>query len=934
MAWTDKPIQLDTFAYEYYLTDYAELLVDSNSNWAFEQVRDTSFNNLFTPLSEYKGWNRKGLLPDNTYWIRLKLRNSIPRFHIKDWRLYLGRADSIDVYLPGDDGSPGYQKFVAGDWYSSKLKKIPRPAHLARVPISLEEGQEVTVYIHYRSAREFPVVPELVLRRQEVFATWDNNITMRREGVLLGFILTMILMSLVMGIGTKDIAFYFHALFLMGVAGFILDINKLLHNLIFIRDWPWIKNYMVYLSVTLLDVGYILFVRQFVNLKDLYPKWDLVFRKFIGYRAIALVVISAFYFVSQDEPLSDALMGATFFIEYLFFIIPFLWILYRAGETVNRYLVYGTLVIVFDVLVNISCILLFINPPILLTHIGIIAEITFFTYGLGYRFFSMRRQQIEAGKMEELNELKSQFFTEVTHEFRTPIAVIKGMAEQISRNLERLPEQVQIQSSLSYINHYSDRLLNLVNQLLDLSRIEAGFEKYNPQLGDMHQFLRVMVAALKPLADSRNITLTFQGIEYSLLMDMDTDKLQKVITNLVSNACKFSPGGSTVSLGGYLVPDELGEKQFVLEVKDEGSGIPEEALPHIFDRYYQVDAEKQSEEFGTGVGLALVKELVKLMNGKIKLVSRPGKGSTFSIFLPVTREATEKTNGISEFSQPGLGSHPEPITADTPEKEMAGANTLLIVEDNPGMVEVLRQPLQKFYRVLVARNGREGIEKAIEVVPDLIISDLMMPEADGIQLIKEVRSHVASNHIPILLLTAKVEDKARLQALKAGALDYLNKPVNLKELFLKIENILQLQSSMFTRLQENKDDIVLVSPESEGGEMLRIQQAFMFSVKEAISNGFANEEFNVERLARELSLSRSQLSRKVSRVFGEPPSRLIHKKRIEVASQLLEKSDLSIGEIASRVGFADHSYFTKVFSGEQGISPSDFRERQRQIRDN
>jgi signal transduction histidine kinase/DNA-binding response OmpR family regulator len=912
---------IDTFQEVYYLNDSLELLVDSSHSLSFEQVRSTAYSRNFQAFHKLVESPNRELSPDPAYWGRITLLDSLPDYPFRDWRLYLARADSIEVYVPNGQNTQ-YKVLLAGDLYAAHHKALPYAHHLRRVPLSLENGLPTTIYFRLRSVRNYKIALNLRFQQEEVYADWGSNIFKRREGLFLGFILTMMLFSFVMASATKDRAFFFHGIFLIGVTGFMLDIHRILHNAPLISDYPIIKNYVVYFFITLMDIGYLQFIRQYTNLSRNFPKWDKVFQWLILYRLVAFLLSITFYFFIQDEPLSDTVLAVSFFAEYFFVILPFLFVLYGARVRMYNYVIIGTALILLDIVLNGVAVFANSSPPMILTHIGIIGEIMFFSYGLGYRFLALRRQREEALKLQEINAVKSRFYTNITHEFRTPIAVIQGMTERIKGLEQSSVNGKEMKDSLSYIDRNSNRLLNLVDQLLELSRIESGMIQYTPKRGNIAAFLRYITESLQPLTASKDISLSYFGAEEEFEMDFDEEKLRQILSNLISNAYKYSPPGAKISVKGEVL-QVRGREHFQITVKDTGKGIPKKDLPHIFDRFYQVEENKGQMQAGTGVGLALVKELVKLMKGEIDVESTVGQGTTFRLDIPVKRQATEQFGTFQGVKTEEFVSE---VLEETETLTAASADgtdpfTVLIVEDNPGMVEILKTHLAGKYKLEVAFNGKRGIEKALEVVPDLIITDLMMPEVDGFELVQRLHSERATSHIPIIVLTAKVGDEDRIRALSAGAIDYLTKPFHAPELLLKIDNVLQLQQQMIQRLRG--DDPVGV----EKGKPLSLDEEFMRDVQTAIDDNYTEENFGVDQLASKVYLSRSQLHRKVKKLFGNSASKLILEKRMKEACRLLRESDLPIGDVAFEVGFSDHSYFTKVFFNHQKTLPSEYREK-------
>lgn len=394
------------------------------------------------------------------------------------------------------------------------------------------------------------------------------------------------------------------------------------------------------------------------------------------------------------------------------------------------------------------------------------------------------RTRKEAESLRELDAMKSRSYAEISHEFRTPLTVILGEIEEVQTKAAT----IDIQPEVDRIRRNGRQLLDLVNQILDLSKLESGAMKLHLEQLEVVHFLRYVLEAFHSLAEGKKITLHFKSEIPELYMDFDPQYLQQIVSNLFSNAIKFTLQAGRVDL-------LLSKQNRFLEiiVKDTGIGIPEDKLPHIFNRYYQVD---DSHGAGSGIGLTLTKGLVELMGGTITVQSQLGKGTTFSVLLPVTQVHQKGTQpsifNTSQISRP----LPPPLASRTPVDN--NAPLLLLVEDNLDVLSYLQSCLQSQYRVVVAYHGEEGIEKAIELVPDLIVSDVMMPQKDGFELCQTLKTDSRTSHIPIILLTAKADIESKLSGLKRGADAYLAKPFDKQELLTRIQNLLEIRKKLQT----------------------------------------------------------------------------------------------------------------------------------------
>jgi signal transduction histidine kinase/ligand-binding sensor domain-containing protein/DNA-binding response OmpR family regulator len=545
-----------------------------------------------------------------------------------------------------------------------------------------------------------------------------------------------------------------------------------------------------------------------------------------------------------------------------------------------------------------------------------------------YRFQLNRRlAENETQRLRELDAFKSRLYTYITHEFRTPITIIQGMLDAF-RDSPQEPHR----KAVAMIQRNSARLLNLVNQMLDLARLESGSMKLNLEQNDLMAFLKYVTESFQSLAAGKNLQLTFFGEPESCLMDYDPDKMMKVLSNLLSNAVKFTPEGGEIKVHAAVSGDEP-KPVLLLKIADTGVGIDPEALPHIFNRFYRV--EKASKGLpaqkgeGSGIGLALTRELVHLMNGYIEVTSTPGAGTEFIIRLPISQNAPLAAAGpATNIQNLAVLAGPEEKAnrQEPPAKGKQGSPLVLIIEDNPDVVHYLRSCLEAEYHIIVAVDGQEGVEKAIEKTPDLIVSDVMMPKKDGFEVCAELKNDERTSHIPIVLLTAKAAIEDRIEGLERGADAYLAKPFHREELLVRLKKLLELRRKLqgyYLRLAGQSTDNTeapAMAPEQ------KTEDTFVQRVREVVNQHLLDTDFSVEQLCREMAMSNSQLHRKLTALTGYSASRFIRYIRLTQAKTLLRDTDDPVVNIAYDSGFSDPNYFSRSFKKEFGITPSDFRE--------
>lgn len=543
----------------------------------------------------------------------------------------------------------------------------------------------------------------------------------------------------------------------------------------------------------------------------------------------------------------------------------------------------------------------------------VIAGIYSFIYYYQRRRWELQSQlQLEMERAEQLKELdnfKSRFYTNITHEFRTPLTVIKGMADQI---LE--PEKIK-----PILQRNTERLLDMVNQLLALSKLETNSMPIHWIQTDIIPYLQYLTESCHSLAEKQKLNLAFFSREDQLVMDYDENKIQQILINLLTNAINFTPeyGNVKVIAGRTIYQDQ----EFLeLMVQDTGKGIPNDKLPYIFDRFYQADDSSTRSGEGTGIGLALVKELVHLLDGEIKVDSEPNHGTKFEVYLPIHQNAELVENVLPVAVQITN------VTTGTTDGEMTEIFSnegdkpqILIIEDNADVRDYIISCLKQDYVMDTAPNGKAGLEKALEQIPDVVLCDIMMPEMDGFEVCQRLKTDRRTSHIPIILLTAKATQEDKVTGLSKGADAYLTKPFDKQELLVRLHNL----AAQSQRLRERLSD-----PDAEKdqpSEIELMERAFLQNVHQIMENHLGNEDFDTNYLCREIAMSRAQLYRKLKALTGDSTANYIRSFRLKKAKGLLESTHLPVGEVASQVGYKDFSHFTRSFIKEFGIKPSEVK---------
>ncbi|MPR37201.1 hybrid sensor histidine kinase/response regulator transcription factor [Salmonirosea aquatica] len=549
---------------------------------------------------------------------------------------------------------------------------------------------------------------------------------------------------------------------------------------------------------------------------------------------------------------------------------------------------------------------------------------------------ALRIRELKVQQLAEMDRLKSDFFTNVTHEFRTPLTLIISPLEYWLSNMsESDPYASQFRSML----RNGRSLLHLVNQLLDLSKLEGGKMQLDLKPGDLIHFVNRVAGSFHSLAESHRIAFRVTAPEGSLWLKFDADKLEKVLNNVLSNAFKFTPDNGQVSLSLQLSSvwenqqKTTGEPFVFVEIKvrDNGPGIPAGQLEWIFDRFYQMDGSLARGHEGSGIGLALARELVELHEGTIAVSSKLGQGSEFRVSLPLEmlHSAQSGQLGKSPANAVTLQSY-ETIEARLSEKGTQEWSDLhpeipliLVVEDHADLRDFIMRSLTEngIYRVMEAVNGAEGYRIAQEQIPDLIISDIMMPVQaglDGLELGRRLKNDENTSHIPVILLTARTSVENKLQGLETGADDYLTKPFEVRELLIRVGNLIEGRR----KLKELYRREVVLRPANI--TISSVDEQFLSRAMAVIERFMSDENFNVETFGKEIGMSRMQLYRKLQALAGQSPSDFIRTFRLQRAAQLLSSNAGTVSQIADQVGFASHSYFSKCFQDQFGRTPSAF----------
>ncbi len=907
-------LRIEGFILKEKLIPHASLFVDKSGKLSLEEILQSpqAFQESFETeqASQYPEvyWLHVPIIAETALQQALLV---IPGDSLRD-EVHFG-LDYFEFFLLNESGEM-IRHEKSGFLTPQSEKSLKEHPLALGLPISLEAGKRYSLYVRlqnvHRPQRQFLGVelrgeaiglPRLNMSdRWEVLGPW-------------GMFVIIGMLAMVLFFYVRDRAFLYFGIFCFLYSFDLLAIEPA-GGLVYLFSWqPTLAR--PFFQLCLFSVPFmLLFGHAFIDVKTHFPAWN---RYYLASLALISLVVVA-YFVRAFWP--PYILHAGGFLLSLLLIIPvgvrFIW----SKNWTARIFAIGFFSFLGGNVVGV--IAMSNNEPwaALASAMGQFGLLFIFTIGLGYRFLEGERKQAQVEKIQELDQLKTRFFTNISHEFRTPLSLILGPLQHAEENipgseLENSGNEIPVKAGhIQVMKRNALRLQQLIDQILDISKIESGKMRLKLQQGAVVQFIRSRVAEFSDIAHKKRIHLITNYLSENKEAIFDPDKLEKIMVNILSNAIKYTPENGEIYLSV-----KADSRTLSVSVADNGEGMSKAETDQIFDRFYQSDKSRQQ---GSGIGMALVKELIELHQGQIRVESQLGKGTTISFSLKIhagdfqgddfqpAAQPLPPSLQESLKTQPGIEFWPTEATASEHE------NLVLIVEDNPDLQAYMQELLQDSYQLILARDGQEGIEMAREHLPDLIISDVMMPRLSGIELCDFVKKEEKTSHIPVILLTAKAEQRDKWQGLSSGADDYLTKPFDAKELKLKMENIIQSRRL----LKEKYSQQPWSFPEVES---LSMEEKFLQQVASTIRENMGNEYFSVEELGKEIGYSRSQLFRKLKSLTGKSPLDLIRDQRLHFAKKLLESHSMTVSEAAYQVGYSNISYFSKSFKKEFGVSPSE-----------
>jgi len=910
---------------DYRLEQSVQILKDTLPGYSIQQITTPALQDNFIPLLEYDA----PLENYQNYWGKLQVVNKMTRAdQYAEWVLsFTSTLTTLDIFLQEKDGT--WKKEVSGSFAPESSKSFTPTAKGNLVKLTLPPYQVVTIYFRGKSERT-ATFPSFYTRLMHVDTYYGALVkTKAGNAIFIGFLLMMFFYNLIVYFFGRDRSFIFYSVYLLMIVVYTAYSSEdLLDWTGLFSDQPRYQRFAK-LSMYLAMMAYLSFIRSFLDLKQLLPKWDTVLKVIIYLGSpvilldIVILLLTNFSYVIEDR------ITVPYILLVIIVCCALVFPLFRTKDKKGYFIIAGIATIVLGSFFTVITLLLI--PPFSLFYLkaATIIEVIIFSLGLAYRQRQQKvasqqadfrlkesqliqeKQNLEASRLQELNEFKTRFYTNITHEFRTPLTVIMGISENIKKHEEEK----------NLIRRNSQNLLRLINQLLDLSRLESGKLGLHKVHRDIIVNLLYLTESFYPTATQKNIRLLFHSEEETVMMDFDEEKVQQIVYNLLSNALKYTQEYGKVILHTSKLEQE-GQAFLKLKFKDNGIGIPPDNINFIFDQFYQVNQNNSPTGDSSGIGLALTKELVELMNGSISVQSEEGKGTEFVVLLPIEAQLeplTERPDELVAPAVPGLDNIPS-AAQEVPGQKVSSPTSalpqLLIIEDNPDIITYIETIVEDSYSITTAQNGALGIQQALDVIPDIIISDVMMPEKSGYEVCKTLKQDVRTSHIPIILLTAKSTQADKVEGLKYGADAYLTKPFDKEELIIRLEKLIASRRQL-QQLYAGANGNSSVTATS-------VDEIFLQDLRAQIEIYLSDPEFGVTRLAESVSMKQMQVYRKLKALTNQTPSQFIRSYRLRKGLELLDKGELNISQVAYETGFADPSYFSRVFQQEFGKSPSDF----------
>lgn len=887
-------------------------ITDSAFTWLKEHPEQLDVNAVY--------WGKVTLFGEAGKWV---LYLDKRRMHLPGWAKGNGQVDVFGFVR----GQQVFHKKSGGDYPKSE-KDIQRQWNINQVHLELPSEDSLQLYVRIKGNRfGFPPSFHLFLLQPDTLLYQQLSASdFPFIEFLVGVIFITLLYHFMLYVFLRKKIYGWFCIWLCFSLIAILMVTEAdpLSEYIF-ADYPGLRIPVWLFSANAIWITFWFFGRSFVGTAEKFRLFDRLILLLVGLLMVELAYILSKIFSIRSGDFVPAI-GIHFFTLSLFTLMGLIISIGLAlkKDPLARYFGVGALMATIATMLGgldeTGLIRLSFDPY----TAGVFLQIVAYSFGLAYRqqvqdkaFRHAQQELLEAEKarnevqrIKDLHEIKTRFFSNISHEFRTPLSLIIGLLRKTRRENTLAGDNHPIhigENTLGTIQRNAERLQNLVDQLLELSKIETGHMQLQLTKGGLVKFIQSEAHNFDSLAQQKQIHFHTTWVQEPEVAYYDRDKLGKILNNLLSNALKYTPSGGTV---GCRV--QYSEGYLTLEVSDTGKGISRENVEKIFERFYRIEG---NEETGSGIGLALTKELVALHNGRISVESTEGVGTRFSVVLPC--HLSTLPQGIIALEQEQDEDIPAPVLVVEEEDPPGGQPLVLVVEDYADLRAYIVQLLSPHYRVLVAADGAEGERLAVEHLPHIVISDVMMPKQDGYGLCQALKSNIITCHIPVILLTAKAGQSNKMTGFQHGADVYLTKPFEEEELLLRMRNLLQARENIWKKFKS------LDTYSLPDLQMNAMDDRFFRQVQDSILENIANEQYSVEILAREVGFSRAQLHRKLKVLVNRSANQLIRETRLYRAKALLEAKSLTVSEAAFAVGYPSLSYFSKSFKEMFGVLPSE-----------
>ncbi len=889
--------------------------IGDSLNVFFEEAKKHSIeevlllpDSLFAPLQNKNEKMEEG----TTAWIRFRLVNEGSQT-LNSYFTLCHDIDTVSVYTIENSQVIEESKTIqAVNPHNKNLNSISN-----YVPIRLKSKEDLLYYIKLSVNKPTDKSHIAHMSIYNSKSRINTLILMYNWQFFYGGVMVLFsLVSLFMFGIFRERTFIYFALLTFFFTAYFWHINSVLQNF-FIYQFQ-VNQAATMISITSgLMLSISLFVSDYIQLKKHLPKYYYTYWTYAFF--ITTVHIAAGFL-----PDPNTAMVAVNYSVLIWTVLAIIPIVLLAFEKIKpaRILLFS-IGILFVAGIMQLYVVSFGNKYVQIVRYGFQVSTIVFSGILFYALFDkVNKIRSEKRRFEELDHLKSRFFANISHEFRTPLTLVLGPVKQV---MEKQKNE-QDKNLLKVAHHQAQRLLQLINQLLDLSKLEAGKMTLKASKQNFTPLVKGIVMSFESLAETKDIRLHFVSQKDTILLYVEQEKIEKILYNLLSNALKFTDEQGEVAV---LLTEQ--DKFVEIQVQDNGMGIPASRLPYIFNRFYQVDSSEIRQHEGTGIGLALVKELVELHKGTIEVQSTIEKGTIFTILLPKGKKHLKKSE-IVEDASPTMEEIPHQFAPSILHEETFNIVApqipsfnkkrpiVLVVEDHADVRVYIKQYLVQSFEIVEAINGQDGIEKALQYLPDLVISDVMMPKKNGYEVCHTLKTDQRTSHIPIILLTAKAAQEEKLHGLETGADDYLVKPFDTKELEVRVRNLIAV------RRQLRKQFAEAPNIEPKAIQTNPVDQAFLEKVCSTIENHLSDEQFGVEVLAEAVGMSRVHLNRKLKALTDLSANKFIRNLRLQKATELLRQKTGNVSEIAFETGFSSTSYFVKCFKDKYGTTPGNFLE--------